>query len=429
MDHIIAIGIFHSPYYALIILTLLGLVMPLSIFVGRRNVRIVRLRMLDNLGSVLNPGAPLPASFEVIRARYKDAGDDNKGKNFAWSIVKEIGIYMLPTISFAILSACGFALVLHIGENWGDAAALLMRGLHGVGDKKIDDEVATGLVVGSAFVGAYVWSIRYLILRIGNFDLSPLDFLETSAHVITTVLAAWVLRQVIEFPSGITAAILLGIAFISGFYPGLGLNVLIDRLPNWLRLKRDISQASDIARSFPLDLIDGINSSTKFRLNSLEIGEVQNLASANPVELFVMTPYDLSEILDWMSQAQLLAELGPERFLLARQRGVRDMSAFLKLGFNDVGRNLLMPIVNPKASTNTEEPITHNTDDTVKPKQPPIAPPIGRMSDAELKVYIDAIEQKVYVCHLEHWRTVLTKALVTPARPSRILHLQIVGMA
>ena len=37
------------------------------------------------------------------------------------------------------------------------------------------------------------------------------------------------------------------------------------------------------SRSLPLDLIDGIDPSIRFRLNQLEIAEAQNLATANPI--------------------------------------------------------------------------------------------------------------------------------------------------
>ena len=79
-------------------------------------------------------------------------------------------------------------------------------------------------------------------MRIANFDLSPLSFLSTAAHVLLTVFVAWVLRQVVAAPApqSVAVAALLGIAFLSGLYPALGVNVLIDRLPGWLTLKLDL---------------------------------------------------------------------------------------------------------------------------------------------------------------------------------------------
>jgi hypothetical protein len=203
-------------------------------------------------------------------------------------------------------------------------------------------------VVGAGFVGAYIWSIDYLILRIANFDLSPLSFLRTSAHILLTVFVAWALRQVVGIPDvsdQLTVSALLGIVFLSGLYPSLGISVLIDRLPSWLKIKREVPEGREIGRSFPLDLVDGIDPTIKFRLNQLEIGDAQNLATTNPILLYVESPYGLAEIVDWIAQAQLLTELGPKSFLEARAQGIRDMIAFLDLGRTDAGRKLLRPFL------------------------------------------------------------------------------------
>jgi hypothetical protein len=373
-----------------IFILLFSVLIPLSIFVGRRNVRVRRLRTLDNLQTLLSPTdgrRGLPPGFAIIRARYLDGRDATFGhRALAW--VGELGIYLLPTAVFVLVSACGFGLLVQLGGEWLPAAKVLLHGLRAEDGGQGDFAAATGLVVGAGFVGAYVWSINYLILRIANFDLSPLSFLSTSAHILTTVFVAWVLRQVVAAPApeGIAVAVLLGIAFLSGLYPLLGLNVLIDRLPSWLRFKRDIKQAGQIGRAFPLDLIDGIDPSIKFRLNELDIADVQNLAAANPVELFVETPYSFGQIIDWMAQAQLLAELGPDRFLTAREHGVRDMVAFLDLGDSDVGRRLLRPVLAVEGE-----------------------------DDELLRARVESVATKLHVRHLEHWWTTLAQALDTPS--------------
>jgi hypothetical protein len=386
-----------------IFLVLLSLLLPLSIFVGRRNVRVRRLRMIDNLAGVLkyvpaDGGSFILPALELVRARYLGGGR----RAGAWVRVldwlKEVGIYLLPTGIFVLLSACGFALVVGLGGEWLAATQGLLRGLRGDGAVPLDFASATALVLGAGFIGAYIWSIDYLILRIGNFDLSPLSFLRTSAHVLMTVFVAWVLCQVVAAPGikeKLAVTVVLGIAFLSGLYPSLGLNVLIDRLPHWLRLKRDVPQASDISRSFPLDLIDGIDPSIRFRLNQLEIAEVQNLATANPILLYVEAPYGLLEVIDWMAQAQLLAELGPERFLAARAQGVRDMVAFLELGRNEAGRRLLAPLLLPDADAD----------------------------DQTLQAKFDSIAGKLHVQHLHHWWTVISQAFNAPAQGAEVTRL------
>lgn len=387
-----------------IFVVLLSLLLPLSIFVGRRNVRIRRLRMLDNLESVLkyvpaDSGSFITPALELVRARYLGGVRGGGAGRCVLEWLKEVGIYLLPTTIFVLLSACGFALVVGLGGEWLETARGLLRGLRAEGGGALDFPTATALVLGAGFVGAYIWSIDYLILRIANFDLSPLSFLRTSAHVLMTVFVAWVLCQVVAAPGiqeKLAIAVVLGIAFLSGLYPSLGVNVLIDRLPHWLRLKRDVPEADDISRSFPLDLIDGIDPSIKFRLNQLEIAEVQNLATANPILLYVEAPYGLLEVIDWMAQAQLLVEFGPERFLEARATGVRDMVAFLELGRSEQGRRLLAPLLAPEAEAN----------------------------DPALQARIDSIAGKLHVQHLRRWWTVVAQALNAPAKSAELTRLE-----
>jgi hypothetical protein len=399
-----AMGFLDLGQPQVIFVILLSLLLPLSIFIGRRNVRVRRLRMLDNLAGVLRyvppeSGGFIAPAFDLVRARYINSGRSTGAWSRVLDWLKEIGIYLLPTGIFVLLSACGFALVVGLGKEWLVAAEGLLRGLRAEGGGALDFPTATALVLGAGFVGAYIWSIDYLILRIANFDLSPLSFLRTAGHVLMTVFVAWVLCQVVAAPGiqeKLAVAIVLGIAFLSGLYPTLGLNVLVDRLPHWLRLKRDVAQAGEISRSFPLDLIDGIDPSIRFRLNQLEIAEVQNLATANPILLYIESPYGLIEVIDWMAQAQLLGELGPERFLQARSAGVRDMVAFLELGGSEEGRRRLAPLLVPG----------------------------GPAEDPALQVSFESIARKLHVQHLYRWWKVISQALDSPAPAASVTRLE-----
>jgi hypothetical protein len=87
-----------------ILVVLLSILLPLSIFVSRRNVRIRRLQMLDNLTQVMrgmpaNSGCLIPPALALVRARYADGtAQANAGRRvLAW--LKETGIYALPTAS------------------------------------------------------------------------------------------------------------------------------------------------------------------------------------------------------------------------------------------------------------------------------------------------------------------------------------------
>ncbi|UIJ72282.1 hypothetical protein [Aurantimonas sp. HBX-1] len=248
---------------------------------------------------------------------------------------------------FIILSMIGFFLVLEAMRYPFTETNLLMLGLQSstTADVSANYQKVTALIVCAGFLGAYVWSTKYLILRVANLDLTPIDFLQVSAHIILTILIAGILRHfegsALEFAA--SGALLL--AFLFGLFPGLGVATLWDRLPGRLKSKGAISQYREIARDFPLDLLDGIDSSKKFRLESYEITDVQIMATANPVQLFVSTPYNLALILDWIAQAQLLVILGPEKFLEARAMCIRNIHDFLDAAETVGGRAYIMPLL------------------------------------------------------------------------------------
>jgi hypothetical protein len=98
----------------------------------------------------------------------------------------------------------------------------------------------------------------------------------------------------------------------------------------------------------------------------------------------VETPYSFGQIIDWIAQAQLLSELGPQNFLQARQHGVRDMTAFLNLGRSQSGCTILRALL-----------------------------PAAGEADELVRARIDSIADKLHVHHLEYWRELLSDALDT----------------
>jgi hypothetical protein len=333
------------PPVQLSILVALSLVLPLSIFFGRGTIRRRRLSILDNLEQMFSqsgrPDDYIP--LQLVRDKYSN----KEGGVTVRALVQNVLAYLMPTSIFVVLSAMGFYLVLVAASAALDARNLLMVGLF-QGPKQIAEyQAGTAIVISAAFIGSYIWSVNYLILRVANFDLTPLDFLRTSTHILLTTIIAGVFRHVIASnPEGglLLSAVLL-IAFLMGLFPALGLNVLVDRLPPSVRIKRVPPEAREIGRELPLDLIDGIGSSIKFRLANYEIEDVQNLATENPIHLYVATPYSLCQVIDWVAQAQLLLAIGPARFVEARKRAVHDIFNLFDLGATPKGRSMLAGVV------------------------------------------------------------------------------------
>jgi hypothetical protein len=195
-------------------------------------------------------------------------------------------------------------------------------------------------VAAFAFLGAYLFALNTLVRAVATFDLSPLTFTRLCVHVVIGVAGAITLFR--AFPDLITMLPPLenvpivntldadglpftwyAAAFILGLLPDLAVNELISRFQNLQGSKiRDNSLLAS-TKSISPEVIDGIDFFIRFRLQQADIYEVQHLAVANPIMLFVETPYGIYQCIDWVAQAQLCTVVGPERFLALRSFNIR----------------------------------------------------------------------------------------------------------
>jgi hypothetical protein len=116
----------------------------------------------------------------------------------------------------------------------------------------------------------------------------------------------------------------LVVAFLLAFVPDMAVNFMIVRVVNFgLRIKTTDGRLQDANKSTPLEIVDGIDVLTRFRLNEANIFEVQHLAVINPLMLFIETPFGIYQVIDWVAQAQLCLAVGPRRFLALQNRSIR----------------------------------------------------------------------------------------------------------
>jgi hypothetical protein len=349
----------------------IAILTPVLLILGRTQVRTRRLRDLHDFIMSYpateqlagrNPQTRNPSLEFVVSKYMSDIIWPLDWDNGEPSIVKRIesamrsGRKVLRDGNLAMLiSASGFIILSYFGfANFHQVL------LHGLG---LADGMAVGTdpsviptqpccppggafdelrIVGTlAFAGAFVAAIRIFIRSLAIFDLSAYTFLRQTIEIIASVVIVMLLFR--AFPDPITPLeklltgpassapvcpsipwIWLALAPLLGLLPESAIKFLLVRMQSvvgWVKLDDD--RFNKVTRSIPLDVIDGIDYWTRFRLEECGIFDVQNLATYNPILLHVETPFNIYRSVDWVAQAQLCCILGIEKFLLLRQMNVR----------------------------------------------------------------------------------------------------------
>jgi hypothetical protein len=96
-----------------------------------------------------------------------------------------------------------------------------------------------------------------------------------------------------------TREILPVVAFLTGMLPEQALVYIRERVG--IFSERKTNKAYD----FPLQMIEGINMFHRIRLSEGGIDNAQNLAEANIVQLLLKTPFNPSQLIDWVAQSKL----------------------------------------------------------------------------------------------------------------------------
>ncbi len=318
-----------------ILSSIISLFIPVILICIRHQVRVNRIRLIEIHEK--NYGFDGVKAFEIVKDRYlidiphyrrrfdqKNISDRLK-YTFYYS---SSWVLLISAAPYSILVFFGYFFILTPSVTlYGILEYLNLVGdsifMHQISDNSSDKLRLAPIVLMTAFLGAFFFTIRYMIRSVMVFDLSSITFVRAFAHILlTTTVAALLWRSIYsgEYAEATAAGVIL-VAFAVGFLPDAGVYVISSMIN--VKMKRRNTDVEIFSPILPLTILDGIDASTEYRLEEAGICDVQNLAVSNPVMLCVETPYPLFEILDWTSQAQLCTAIGPEKFLLLRERGIR----------------------------------------------------------------------------------------------------------
>jgi hypothetical protein len=308
----------------------------------RESVKRQRQEIIKDLQTVFHlPGAPnrddIVPSFEFVKYKYffKRADDDNHERG-------DFSLYhwIVSSIPLVIFMFAINALIANIftrrflGLDYGYDIASFPTG---------SPLPIYFWVVITAYAGGFIFMIRSFYRAINNFDLSPLSFvgafLNLATGMIVAVIFVYGVMHVVTAAAPETAtgamggstqsaatSALFGAAIVTAFVIGIMPELATRNLIWSSRLRYYKKDDIEVYKSFsaiPVEVIDGIDTEIRDKLADFHINAVQNLAAANPLMLFVETPYGVYQIMDWVAQAQLCCSVGPRALIRLWNLGIR----------------------------------------------------------------------------------------------------------
>jgi hypothetical protein len=153
-----------------------------------------------------------------------------------------------------------------------------------------------------AFLGAYAFIVQSLIRRFFQSDLRPSAYASVVLRIIVVLVTMVALHQLLGPVTSITTE--AAVAFMVGFFPVIALQALQRAAAATLRVFMP-----QLTPDYPLDQLDGLNVWYEARLVEEGIEDMQNLATANLVDVILHTRVPVGRLVDWVDQAQLYLHL------------------------------------------------------------------------------------------------------------------------
>lgn len=333
----------HRPLFqaVLVVSALVVIALP-AIFIGvRQSTKLQRRRIVDDLSAIFGrqDGVASIPSFEFVKYKYKRdgrgrsmGGESPDFRYYQWcvgAVPLSLFLFVMNTFSVVIVLHAAFKVGFQGASPWlrsGQPLPLF------------------AWVVLSSYAGGLMFTLRAFKQAVNNFDMSPLSLVGAIVNLafgpavaLLFTFSAFKLPDIPSFAlqAGPTLFPLVVVtAFAIGYYPDVAVRQLVklSRLRNYKKFDNDIYNEF---KAIPIDVIDGIDGEISGRLSDYHLTSVQNLATANPLMLFVETPYGVYQIMDWVAQAQLCSSVGPRALLELWDLGIRTIFDLERVALDD----------------------------------------------------------------------------------------------
>jgi MFS family permease len=204
----------------------------------------------------------------------------------------------VPVMLSTVLIALGWLIALSLGESVSSSDATSWVAA-------LEPKVAP---VTLAFLGAYFFSLQMLFRRYVLDDLGGTAYVNVSMRIVLAVIAIWVFVPIGQNLIGLNDTYLLAFGFVFGVFPRI----------IWQILESTFKRAAgfvlpSMTSQLLLSDLDGLNVWHEARLEEEDIENIPNMATADLVELLLNTRLPPERIIDWVDQAILYTQLGPQR--------------------------------------------------------------------------------------------------------------------
>ena len=152
-------------------------------------------------------------------------------------------------------------------------------------------------VLKFAFLGAYSFGVLMLIRRYFQSDLRPSAYAGLMFRIILVLIVVAVISSFLPTDS---LRIMAAVAFVIGFFPMTAFQALQRAAAAVLRVA-----VPSLTPRYPLNELDGLNLWYEARLTEEGIEDMQNLTTANLVDVILHTRVPVGRLVDWIDQALL----------------------------------------------------------------------------------------------------------------------------